>query len=55
MMFITTLELQDTWKDGSGTGEKDTDTILAQLADGEFVSRTDAVFRRWDYGRCITE
>ena len=30
-------------EDGSGTGEKDTDTILAQLADGEFVSRTDAV------------
>jgi hypothetical protein len=30
-------------EDGSGTGDKDTDTILAQLADGEFVSRTDAV------------
>ena len=30
-------------EDGSGTGDKDTDTILAQLADGEFVSRSDAV------------
>lgn len=30
-------------EDGSGTGDKDEDTILAQLADGEFVSRADAV------------
>ena len=30
-------------EDGSGTGDKDTDTMLAQLADGEFVSRSDAV------------
>lgn len=30
-------------EDGSGTGDKDTDTMLAQLADGEFVSRADAV------------
>jgi len=30
-------------EDGSGTGNKDEDTILAQLADGEFVSRSDAV------------
>lgn len=30
-------------EDGSGTGDKDEDTILAQLADGEFVSRSDAV------------
>ena len=30
-------------EDGSGNGNKDEDTILAQLADGEFVSRSDAV------------
>ena len=30
-------------EDGSGTGDKDEDTMLAQLADGEFVSRADAV------------
>ena len=30
-------------EDGSGNGDKDEDTILAQLADGEFVSRSDAV------------
>ena len=30
-------------EDGSGTGDKDIDTMLAQLADGEFVSRADAV------------
>jgi len=30
-------------EDGSGTGSKNKDTILAQLADGEFVSRTDAI------------
>lgn len=30
-------------EDGSGNGDKDTDTMLAQLADGEFVSRADAV------------
>ena len=30
-------------EDGTGSGNKDEDTILAQLADGEFVSRTDAV------------
>jgi hypothetical protein len=30
-------------EDGSGSGDKDEDTMLAQLADGEFVSRTDAV------------
>ena len=30
-------------EDRTGSGDKDEDTILAQLADGEFVSRTDAV------------
>ena len=30
-------------EDGTGAGDKDTDTMLAQLADGEFVSRADAV------------
>jgi hypothetical protein len=30
-------------EDGSGNGNKDEDTILAQLADGEFVSRADAI------------
>ena len=30
-------------EDGAGTGDKDQDTMLAQLADGEFVSRADAV------------
>jgi hypothetical protein len=30
-------------EDGSGNGDKDEDTILAQLADGEFVSRADAI------------
>ncbi len=30
-------------EDGSGNGNKDEDTMLAQLADGEFVSRADAV------------
>ena len=30
-------------EDGSGNGDKDEDTMLAQLADGEFVSRADAV------------
>lgn len=30
-------------EDGSGIGDKDKDTMLAQLADGEFVSRADAV------------
>jgi len=30
-------------EDGSGTGDKDEDTMLAQLADGEFVSRADAI------------
>ena len=30
-------------EDGTGNGDKDTDTILAQLADGEFVSRADAI------------
>jgi hypothetical protein len=30
-------------EDGSGSGDKDEDTMLAQLADGEFVSRADAV------------
>ena len=30
-------------EDGTGTGNKDKDTMLAQLADGEFVSRSDAV------------
>ena len=29
-------------EDGSGNGDKDEDTMLAQLADGEFVSRADA-------------
>jgi len=30
-------------EDGSGVGDKNKDTILAQLADGEFVSRSDAI------------
>jgi hypothetical protein len=30
-------------EDGSGLGDKDEDTMLAQLADGEFVSRADAI------------
>ena len=30
-------------EDGAGVGDKDEDTMLAQLADGEFVSRADAV------------
>jgi len=30
-------------EDGTGNGDKDEDTILAQLADGEFVSRADAI------------
>tara|TARA_R100001129_G_scaffold167366_1_gene134969 strand:+ start:2672 stop:3505 length:834 start_codon:yes stop_codon:yes gene_type:complete len=30
-------------EDGSGNGDKNEDTMLAQLADGEFVSRADAV------------
>ena len=30
-------------EDGSGTGDKDKDTMLAQLADGEFVTRADGV------------
>ena len=30
-------------EDGAGVGDKDKDTMLAQLADGEFVSRADAV------------
>jgi hypothetical protein len=30
-------------EDGSGNGDKDEDTILAQLADGEFVSRADSI------------
>jgi|TARA_X000001382_G_scaffold111046_2_gene87820 hypothetical protein len=30
-------------EDGTGNGNKDEDTMLAQLADGEFVSRADAV------------
>tara|TARA_R100000988_G_scaffold103496_2_gene83074 strand:- start:1560 stop:2363 length:804 start_codon:yes stop_codon:yes gene_type:complete len=30
-------------EDGSGNGDKDKDTMLAQLADGEFVSRADAI------------
>jgi len=29
--------------DGAGAGDKNKDTILAQLADGEFVSRSDAI------------
>ena len=29
--------------DGAGAGNKNKDTILAQLADGEFVSRSDAI------------
>ena len=29
--------------DGTGSGDKNEDTILAQLADGEFVSRSDAI------------
>ena len=29
--------------DGTGSGDKDEDTVLAQLADGEFVTRTDGV------------
>jgi hypothetical protein len=30
-------------EDGSGIGDKDEDTMLAQLADGEFVTRADGV------------
>ena len=30
-------------EDGSGNGDKDEDTMLAQLADGELVSRADAI------------
>jgi hypothetical protein len=30
-------------EDASGSGDKDVDTMLAQLADGEFVTRTDGV------------
>ena len=30
-------------EDGSGTGDKNEDTMLAQLADGEFVTRADGV------------
>jgi len=30
-------------EDGSGMGDKNEDTMLAQLADGEFVTRTDGV------------
>ena len=30
-------------EDGAGVGDKDEDTMLAQLGDGEFVSRADAV------------
>ena len=30
-------------EDGAGVGDKDEDTMLAQLADGEFVSRADAI------------
>ena len=30
-------------EDGTGTGDKDEDTMLAQLADGEFVTRADGV------------
>ena len=30
-------------EDGAGAGDKDEDTMLAQLADGEFVSRADAI------------
>ena len=30
-------------EDGSGNGDKDEDTMLAQLADGECVSRAEAV------------
>jgi hypothetical protein len=29
--------------DGNGAGDKNEDTMLAQLADGEFVTRTDGV------------
>jgi len=29
--------------DGTGNGDKEEDTVLAQLADGEFVTRTDGV------------
>jgi hypothetical protein len=30
-------------EDGAGNGDKEEDTMLAQLADGEFVTRTDGV------------
>ena len=30
-------------EDGAGVGDKDEDTMLAQLADGEFVTRADGV------------
>ena len=37
------VRAQGNVEDGSGNGDKDEDTMLAQLADGEFVSRADAV------------
>ena len=41
--FNNYVRAQGYVEDGSGAGDKDEDTMLAQLADGEFVSRADAV------------
>ena len=35
-------------EDGAGAGDKDEDTMLAQLADGEFVTRADGVLGAGD-------
>ena len=41
--FNNYVRAQGYEEDGSGAGNKDEDTMLAQLADGEFVSGADAV------------
>ena len=41
--FNNYIRAQGYVEDGSGNGDKDEDTMLAQLADGEFVSRADAI------------
>jgi hypothetical protein len=44
MMFVNNyVRAMGYVEDGSGNGDKDEDTMLAQLADGEFVSRADAI------------
>ena len=40
-------------EDGAGAGNKDEDAMLAQLADGEFVSRADAVLGAGFYQELI--